>query len=194
MAWRHPLGVIGPRTITVMAWEWVSPVVGGVVGVAGIASGTWSTISGRRVQQRADAVRLKRERLEALYISMLATGQATLTSVRPNAIIVGERIKPPSTEDTLLRAAQIATFANPAVVKLNRRFAEECTWAGYWWQLSLLRVQEISSPGQAVITFPPDAEGMDHTQLAQKAQSVWSNASRLYDELVEMVRKELGVS
>lgn len=177
-----------------MAWEWVSPVVGGVVSVVSVTAAVWSTTSIRRGQQKADKDKFSRERLEELYINMLASGQALLVSSKPKTTIIGEPPTPLSTNEVLLRSARLRAFADPKIVATNELFVRECGQAVTWWQLAGDRVRELmaSESVRHVFMFPDEAEGMDHAQLANRAEEHWFRAESLYHQLVEQVRGELS--
>ncbi|MBE1485225.1 hypothetical protein [Plantactinospora soyae] len=77
-----------------MAWEWLSPVATGVVGLAGIVGSVWTAASARRSQERvlndqfdSEARRQLRVDKQALYIKTLDVfTSAVETSIRRSSL------------------------------------------------------------------------------------------------------------
>lgn len=177
-----------------MAWEWVAPVVTGAVGIAGISGTLLGGALLRRSQEKADRVRVKRERTEALYVSVLADARALLARSRPGVTIVGDPQTPMTTDEMLQRFARLAIFANPQVVATNDEFVRECREASHWATLSTWRVREglrDTFPNDPTYIFPDEAEGLGHEEMATRAKEHWQRASDLCDRLVEEIRREV---
>lgn len=106
-----------------MAWEWVAPAAGAVVGVAGLAGG-WLTarISRRhdldmveirhRWDRDGDEVRWRRERRTDAYLAVLEIVATTGTWMRhQQALGTGDESGLPSTEDSDRAWAAFTAFA-----------------------------------------------------------------------------------
>ncbi|WP_329524083.1 hypothetical protein OG983_18780 [Streptomyces jietaisiensis] len=136
-----------------------------------------------------------RDRLEALYLDILASARYELVSSTPEATVIGDPPGERTTDDMLLRRSKIEAFASQAVADTYEALGTECRRTTYWSSLGTARVREglrQQFPDDPVTQFPPEAVDMDVEQLKAKAREHWAHAERLYGQLVTLVRRELA--
>lgn len=178
-----------------MAWEWLTASVTGVVGLAGIAGTAWAGTAERRHRRAQARDDLVRDRLEALYLDILASARYELVASTPEATVVGDPPEQRTTDDILLRHSKIEAFASRAVADTFEALGSECRRTSYWSSLATARVREglrQTFPDDPATQFPPEAADMNAEQLKARARAHRAQAERLYEELVAVVRRELA--
>jgi hypothetical protein len=176
-----------------MAWEWLPASVTGVVGIAGIIGTAWGGTVDRRHQRAVRRETVARERLEDLYLDILASGRYDLATSRPATIVVGDPPAPRSTDEMLLRQSRINAFASHAMIAAYEAFQAECQAASRWNGHARARARE-GYPNEPTHQFPPEAEGLSVADLRSRATAHWEQADSKYGQLVELVRKELAMT
>ncbi|MBD3548892.1 hypothetical protein [Streptomyces sp. JV180] len=178
-----------------MAWEWLTASVTGAVGLAGIVGTAWGGTTERRHQRAQARDDLVRDRLEALYLDILASSRYEVVSSTPQATVVGEPPGQRTTDDMLLRHSKIEAFASREVAEVYEKLRAECRHASYWSSLATDRVREglrHQFPDDPIFQFPPEASDMDAGQMRTKALEHHTEAELAYTQLVSLIRRELS--
>ncbi|GAA2186136.1 hypothetical protein [Micromonospora lupini] len=126
-----------------MAWEWIAPVVTGVVGVAGIAGSVWTAASARRSQSEVlrrqhdgESRRQHQQDKQALYIKIL-TELTNEMELSLRCRVLRDKVDPTEEQLTELRSlhdqhlkqmllvgrlrAEVAVIAGPAMTDEFRK-------------------------------------------------------------------------
>jgi hypothetical protein len=109
-----------------VAWEWLTPVVTGVVGVAGIIGSVWTAESGRRSQADAlrrqaegEGVRSYRAKKRALFAKVLHEVTTLLDIVHERDLLRPLKAKDPSLAERFTKTGEAYQAQMATVMRLT---------------------------------------------------------------------------
>ncbi len=184
--------------LDLVAWEWVSPVVTGVVALAGIGSTVWTTTHGRdhaerlalQAHDRADAAATETRRQERLaakaYLEVLDLAESIgfwAQRVRPIIDTNPPQPEPefPSVETQRRAQTSVSAFGSGSVVVALARWREQVD--------AVRRIDRIIARAEAT-GYRGKPDHLDHWQHLNDVVRPAEKATRA--ELAEQIARELG--